>query len=435
MVNKTALRLTLEVEGLDTHVQLFDDGTFITSEEIAIFADGDSLESGLLKVINGTYSDGATSIESWELDGDTFTGVFLDRIDARRVKRYEFEIDSEEVSFKLRNPKSVARFSELPSELTLLAKGKGKKKNCIRGTACGNSCISGKKTCTVGMTAAQKKQHKANSKRAKAQGSSATESQPKATKAKPKAEAEAKPTSAERSAKRSAPTLIKVATPSGKPDPEGRITSEGIAAAIEKLPAETREPFKRFLESRKVGLRLVREGEEGPLGYTSISTRSVSVNIQSGLLKLAKQDGFDGVSLAELKKEAIAAINSHDETSLGSQRSTAFFKGNDKIGEKTAPALSRSNLEFSTFLHEVGHQVHFNAGIRKFEGIEVSAYASFNNKERFAEAFSAWVVAPRAYAKADPKGAATIRDWLGRLPKKRTRKDRIEDDAAAERDD
>ena len=148
-----------------------------------LFASRDPLESGLLRVINGTYGDGATGIESWDLSGDTFTGVFLDRIDARRVKRYEFEIDSEEVSFKLLNPDQVNRFSLEDAELTLLAKGKGKgkgkKKNCIRGTACGNSCISGKKTCTVGMTAAQKKQHKANVKKAGAQGASKTEVEPK----------------------------------------------------------------------------------------------------------------------------------------------------------------------------------------------------------------------------------------------------------------
>lgn len=71
--------------------------------------------------------------------------------------------------------------------------------------------------------------------------------------------------------------------------------------------------------------------------------------------------------------------------------------------------------EFSTYLHEMGHQVHFKAGKpsppEDIQG-SVTDYGSKNEMEWFAEHFNLWMLDADAYEKVDPVGAQFIRDTL-----------------------
>jgi hypothetical protein len=73
------------------------------------------------------------------------------------------------------------------------------------------------------------------------------------------------------------------------------------------------------------------------------------------------------------------------------------------------------NIEFNVYLHEMGHQVHYNAGMPSppmdIKG-SVTDYGAKNELEWFAEHFNLWILDANAYEKADPVGARFIRDTL-----------------------
>jgi hypothetical protein len=73
------------------------------------------------------------------------------------------------------------------------------------------------------------------------------------------------------------------------------------------------------------------------------------------------------------------------------------------------------NIEFNVYLHEMGHQVHYKAGIPSppmdIKG-SVTDFGAKNELEWFAEHFNLWMLDANAYEKVDPVGARFIRDTL-----------------------
>ena len=111
----------------------------------------------LKNLLETNYQDGITNIPMAVLEGETFKGIFEDSINKYSVKRYQFKITPKRMAYRLANPEVTENdFSE--GDLVEFAT-KGKK--CTKGTKCGGSCISAKKTCTKSMSSAQKKAHKA----------------------------------------------------------------------------------------------------------------------------------------------------------------------------------------------------------------------------------------------------------------------------------
>ena len=78
-------------------------------------------------------------------------------------------------------------------------------------------------------------------------------------------------------------------------------------------------------------------------------------------------------------------------------------------------ARTRSADEMATYLHEIGHQVHYTIGAPLFpEEVagSLTDYGATNSKEWFAEHFTAWMLDAEGYAKLDPVGAKFIEDSL-----------------------
>lgn len=70
------------------------------------------IEQTLIELINGTYTDGVESIESYEEQEDgTITGVALDEIGLNTFKRVGFTISDENVELKILNADEVENFS------------------------------------------------------------------------------------------------------------------------------------------------------------------------------------------------------------------------------------------------------------------------------------------------------------------------------------
>lgn len=79
--------------------------------------------------------------------------------------------------------------------------------------------------------------------------------------------------------------------------------------------------------------------------------------------------------------------------------------------------LHNDSREFTTYLHEMGHQVHFKAGSPNppadIAG-SVTDYGATNEDEWFAEHFTMWMLDANKYANADPVGAQFIEESLRR---------------------
>ncbi|NJM56234.1 MAG: hypothetical protein HC857_00530 [Synechococcales cyanobacterium RU_4_20] len=147
-----ALRAGIEYWLTATKPQTFATGT---SDPVANLP-AVSVAELLLEILQESYSDPIETLDSWKLEGDTFAGEFSDQISLSQVKRYRFEISPTAVQFRALNPDEIAEFG-----IEFAAKAKGKKKrNCPKGTPCGGSCISAKKTCRKGMSAKQLAAHK-----------------------------------------------------------------------------------------------------------------------------------------------------------------------------------------------------------------------------------------------------------------------------------
>ena len=131
------------------------------SEKLELLYSLDFEESGMIlkQVLEESYTDGIDGFENVENDGNKITGIFLDRVSSGLTKRYQFEVTENKVSYKLLNPGDLDKtnFSELSFATTT---GTAKKRNCVKGTACGSTCIGKDKECGNKTTPASKEKVK-----------------------------------------------------------------------------------------------------------------------------------------------------------------------------------------------------------------------------------------------------------------------------------
>jgi hypothetical protein len=103
-------------------------------------------ESGeqLKQILESSYKDGISGFENVKIEDGKITGLFIDIINSKLTKRYEFSVDDNEISYKLLNPEDIndnADYQEIEFARTKMFGGSQKPKNCIKSTPCGNSCI------------------------------------------------------------------------------------------------------------------------------------------------------------------------------------------------------------------------------------------------------------------------------------------------------
>lgn len=86
-------------------------------------------------------------------------------------------------------------------------------------------------------------------------------------------------------------------------------------------------------------------------------------------------------------------------------------------------SVSRSGSDeqvFTTYLHELGHQIHFKAGyssratarFKPMDAYEVTDYAETNDYEWFAESFAAWMIDAETFRAFDPVSADFVEETL-----------------------
>jgi len=124
--------------------------SLVTLPKLYLYAAPPADVMALVKeILEEFYTDGIDQIVSAQLNeaGD-IVGEFIDQVGARQVKRYKYQIQDNDVAFKLLNPNEAANFG-IESFNPMFGKGAkaGQKKSCKKGTPCGGTCISGSKAC------------------------------------------------------------------------------------------------------------------------------------------------------------------------------------------------------------------------------------------------------------------------------------------------
>ncbi len=91
----------------------------------------------LKSVLEEFYADGITGIRDLYLKGEDIVGVFEDKVGNTLTKRYDFVVNEDKVSYKLRNLSEVTNYVE---PVDFAAKAAAKPKNCKKGTSFSAIC-------------------------------------------------------------------------------------------------------------------------------------------------------------------------------------------------------------------------------------------------------------------------------------------------------
>jgi len=84
--------------------------------------------------------------------------------------------------------------------------------------------------------------------------------------------------------------------------------------------------------------------------------------------------------------------------------------------------LGESAQRISTWLHELGHQVHFWAGEPDVTGLGLlTQYAGTNGREAAAEAFAAWMLARETMVAHYPELANAVQAMIEQAAKAATK--------------
>ena len=85
----------------------------------------------------------------------------------------------------------------------------------------------------------------------------------------------------------------------------------------------------------------------------------------------------------------------------------------DTFSTSSAEKYDNDTQTFVTFIHEMGHQVHFKAGTPSPPtNTAYTKYGQTNEKEWFAEHFALWMMNPKAYKNKEPETAKFFVDSL-----------------------
>jgi hypothetical protein len=152
-----------------------------------------------------------------------------------------------------------------------------------------------------------------------------------------------------------------------------------------------------FVASGRMTLRGETEADPHAAGYTNAYYRHVVVTADAGNRTGAFK--VDGQRLEAQSANILATAG----------------MGDDVLEATTSRVFDRDTREFITYLHEVGHQVYFKAGLPSVPtdiAGSTTNYGSENEHEWFAEHFALWMMDSNGYGQLDPVGADFIRATL-----------------------
>jgi hypothetical protein len=340
------------------------------------------------------YRDGIESVDRAEIVNGAIVGEFSDRVGVRAVKRVGFKITPDSIDLRILNPDEVAQFSAYQTEVLALfapmygKRSRAKAKKCIKGLSCGNGCIARSKVCRKTPSPETKKKIETAIATAK-------------------------------------PALISPGLPKDHAlGQDKRITTEALDKFLRDLEdddnRENLAKFRQFIELNGTRALFYKTGAAPTKKVKEAYSSELDAHLKLVSTPRKNTRGYTHRLINHV-------VVSHGKTAISFEPDAAAIKSlvNYSIEDFKAglpnrysfesKALTHSDSTAIVYLHEMGHQLHYGAGMpivpKTYSGGGVkplTKYSTTNSYEFAAEHFIPWVIAPKAYREADPVGFAWV---------------------------
>ncbi|MNS58598.1 hypothetical protein D3C72_915220 [compost metagenome] len=223
------------------------------------------------------------------------------------------------------------------------------------------------------------------------------------------------------------------------------VTAQGVSDLLAQLPAPQREPLVAFLKAHPIKTLFIKQTEMGkgaaglkiaPAIAEYLGTDPYLVRALYHSRRASATNGFTakswghlvikvkaGDTLKALDMQAVQAAatqvvtDAHANTGprqwLPRGTSGETLRRHWSISANVGGKQGESAQRLSTWLHELGHQVHFWAGEPDLTGVGLlTEYAGKTRMEAAAEAFVAWVLARDAIVAHFPELAKRVEAML-----------------------
>ncbi|WP_349917729.1 phage head morphogenesis protein [Aeromonas veronii] len=235
------------------------------------------------------------------------------------------------------------------------------------------------------------------------------------------------------------------------------VTAQGLSDLLAQLPAPQREPLAAFLKAHPVKTLFIKQTEMGKgaaglkvapaiaeyLGKDAYLVRTLyhsrRANMTNGftakswdhlVIKVKAGDTFKTVDMQAVRAAAAEVVadarhNSGPRQWLPRGTSGETLRRHWSVSANVGGKQGESAQRLSTWLHELGHQVHFWAGEPDLTGVGLlTEYAGKTRMEAAAEAFAAWVLAGEEMALHFPELAKRVKDMIERATAVATKGDK-----------
>lgn len=223
------------------------------------------------------------------------------------------------------------------------------------------------------------------------------------------------------------------------------VTAQGVSDLLAQLPAPQREPLAAFLKAHPIKTLFIKQTEMGK-GAASLKVAPAigeylginPSNVRSWYTTAgaARTNGFTfaqadhvvikvaaGDKLKEVDMQAVQAAAAQVITDGKANRGPRAWRPRGTSGDtfhlhwsvsaNVGETVGSASQRISTWLHELGHQVHFWAGEPDLSGGPLlTEYGSKSKREAAAEAFAAWMLAGEQLAEQYPALAKQVEAML-----------------------
>lgn len=167
-------------------------------------------------------------------------------------------------------------------------------------------------------------------------------------------------------------------------------------------------------QPRSAHLNQVRQGLEYQPEWTNTDLLQRSIPSSKEVLGFTRPDINHVVISVEAQKTPFRLSGADMQRAMDRTFKAAieYEDGDDLPWSISDVAPNKETAEFITYLHEMGHQIHYSVNKPLFpeEVGSLNDYGASNSREWFAEHFVAWTLDAQGYAQLDPAGARFIEE-------------------------
>ncbi|MFM4867240.1 phage head morphogenesis protein [Aeromonas caviae] len=223
------------------------------------------------------------------------------------------------------------------------------------------------------------------------------------------------------------------------------VTAQGLSDLLAQLPAPQREPLVAFLKAHPVKTLFIKQTEMGKgaagikvapaiadyLGKDPYLVRALYHSRRASAINgftskgwdhlVIKVKGGDTLKAIDIKAVQAAAAkvvrdahaNSGPRQWLPRGTSGETLHRHWSVSANVGGTLGESSQRLSTWLHELGHQIHFWAGEPDLTNVGLlTEYAGKTRMEAAAEAFAAWMLARESMVEHFPELAKRVQAMI-----------------------